>query len=74
MPSSTLTAGPSPKVLDRHPQPLQPPGLLHVPGAGPTHVWQGCFRGSSAPWGVSAGIARRPAEATALTDSDRCLA
>lgn len=40
-------AGPRPKVLHPTPthlsQPMQPPELLHVPGAGPTHVWQGCL-------------------------------
>lgn len=77
-PSSTSTAGPSPEALhptpSRHPQPMQPPGLVHVPGVGPAHVWQGCFGASSAPRWASAGNARRPAEAAASTDSYRCIA
>lgn len=78
VPSSTSTAGPSPEALHptptHRPQPMQPPGLLHVPRAGPAHVWQGCFGAGSAPWWVSAGKAGRPAEATASPDSYRRIA
>lgn len=55
--SSTYMAGLSPEALHPTPtlhlQPVQPPGLLHVPDAGSSHVWQASFGASSVPVGVS---------------------
>lgn len=57
LPVLSYMDGLSPEALHPTPtlhlQPVQPPGLLHVPGAGSSHVWQGCSGASSVPVGVS---------------------